>query len=464
MKAQEIPFVVASSSGRSMKNNASELVNMYVHLDSPGGKSKSLLLQTPGSELISTFDNNIMGFYRFKNVLYVVTTRKLYSVVEEDGAFTKNELASLSLSGKVSFADNGIEMVFVGGNGYAYNPDPDEDEDGVLEEAFKDMSVEPGWYKSNSVTYMDGYFIFSRTDTGQFFISDIYSSTLDPINWATGESAPDDTVAVKVVNRQLWVIGEKSSEVWYDSGDPLFPFTRIPGAALDIGALNYKTLAKALDVLMFVGYDRRVYVSNGYSLQPISTQAIEYHIQGTNEELMWGFAFHERGRWFYALTIDDDKTYVYDLQTTLWHTRESDDIGKWGISGVYNAFESNTVFGYEGKELFLLSEDIYTESGVGISRELISLPISHDVNRIRIDSLELDMEVSGEVPAEFTLQLSSDGGRSWSTKTKATTGPAGQALARVVWSRLGQHRNVVAKIVTSSPTPITILSLNIKAG
>ena len=456
MKMEQIPFAVASSSGRSMKNNASELVNLYVHLDSPGGKSKSLLLSTPGAEVITVFDYDILGFYKFKGVLYAVTEKYLYTVTKdtETGLFNKTIVGPVSLEGEVSFSDNGIEMVFVAEGGYAYDPDTD---------TLKDMSTETGWYPSNTVTYMDGYFIFSRTNTGQFFISKLYSSELDPIDWATGEAAPDDTVAVKVVNRQLWVIGEKSCEVWYDSGDPLFPFTRIPGAVIDIGAVSYKTVAKALDTLFFVGYDLKVYISTGYTLQAVSTQAIEFQMANTDLSKIDAFTFFERGRWFYALTIDDNKTYVYDTQTTLWHTRESDNVGRWAMSGIYNAFEEGLIYGYAGKEIFLVSEDLYTENGKNILREIISLPISHDVNRIRIHGIEMDMEVGAVVPAELFLQISNDGGKSWSTKNKATTGQAGQAYARVRWLRLGQHRNLAIRVSTSSPTPITILSLSVRA-
>ena len=33
-----------------------------------------------------------------------------------------------------------------------------------------------GWYPSSMVTYMDGYFIFNRTGTGQFFISELFKA------------------------------------------------------------------------------------------------------------------------------------------------------------------------------------------------------------------------------------------------------------------------------------------------
>lgn len=457
MDLTPIPLAIASSSSRSHKNNAAELINLYVNLEEAGGKAKSLLLSTPGAEAITVFDYEILGFYKFNDVVYTVTKNKLYSVAKDPitGAFTPTVLGTVSLTGKVSFADNGIEMVFVAGGGYAYNP---------TTSTLKDMSTEPGWYPSNTVAYMDGYFIFSRSGTGQFFISDLYASTLNPIDWATGEAAPDDTVGVIVSNRQLWIIGEYSSEVWYDSGDPLFPFTRIPGAVIDIGAINYKTIAKARENIFLVGSDLVVYMSNGYRLQPISTKAIEYYMVDTDITLMSAFAFHERGRWFYALTISDNKTFVFDTQTQLWHTRESDNVGRWKMDGVFNYYDDGITYCYSAQTLYRMGEDLYQEDGANVKREIISLPLTKSVNRIRIQELELDMEVGLPVTATFSLQISSDGGKTWGNSTYASTGAIGEALARVRWTRLGQHRNAVAKFTTSSNTPITILSLNIRAG
>ena len=454
-KLQNIPLAIASSAGRSPKGNAAELINMYIHLEDGGSKTKAMLLSIPGSEVITTFDYDILGFYYFKSVVYAVTKNKLYSIVSDGaGGFTATALQDIAITGeKLSFADNGIEMVFVGTEGYSYDPATD---------TLKNMNTEAGWYESETVTYMDGYFIFSRKSTGQFFISQLFSTSLDPIDWATGEAAPDDTVAVMVANRQLWIIGERTSEVWYDSGDPLFPFTRIPGAVIDIGAINYKTVSKALDTIILVGDDLKVYMSKGYSLIPISTQAIEYKIAGADVTQINSFTFHERGRWFYAMTIDDNKTYVFDLQTTLWHTRESDDLGRWRMNGVYNNYQDGVNYGYASNFLYRMSEDLYTENGSNIMKQIVSLPINHSVNRVRISELELDMEVDLNTEARISLQLSSDAGKTWSNKTYASTGKAGHAQQRVKWRRLGQHRNVVAKFTTSSPVPLTILSLNVR--
>ena len=422
---------------------------MYVHMEEAGSKSNHILINTQGAELIASVDYDIYGIYEFKNTVYVVAEKVLYEFDDDLNAF--NNVGAVDFNREVSISDNGISIMMVGGNGYAYTPDT-----GVL----KDMSTEVGWFPSDTVTYMDGYFIFNRTDTGQFFISKLYSTELDPIDWASAESAPDDTIAVIVSNRQLWLFGERSTEVWYDSGDIDFPFTRISGAVTDIGCSNHQTVAKIRDNLFFVGNDFKVYMTNGYTPAIVSTPAIEKRLFDSDPLTLFAFTFVDEGHWFYALTIDNKYTYVYDKDTAQWHRRTSKGLDRWFINGTINRFYSNDLVGYSGKDMHLLSIDILTENNDRIRREAVSLPLNDGVNRFILAECQLDMEVGfDKVDAEVTLQLSDDGGVTWSNNHYTRTGAIGENRTRVRWLRLGQHRDCILKVVITDAIPIRMLGL-----
>jgi hypothetical protein len=321
------------------------------------------------------------------------------------------------------------------------------------------MSTEEGWFPAAMVTYMDGYFIFNRTGTGQFFISKLYSTTIDPIDWASAESAPDDTVGAIVASRQLWLIGERSCEVWYDSGDPDFPFTRISGAVSDIGCSNHQTIAKIRDNVFFAGTDNKIYLTNGYTPAIVSTAAIEKALSGADRTTLEAFSYSENGHWFYALTLNNNKTFVYDPDTAQWHTRSSVNFSKWAISGAINIFSSGAIIGYSGKQFHSLSIDNLTENGTRIRREAVSLPVNNTVNRIRIHEVQLDMETGHDTNARVLLQLSKDSGATWSNEIEAGTGNVGEQRTRVRWLRLGQTRDAIFKIVITDAIPIRILGL-----
>ncbi len=283
---------------------------------------------------------------------------------------------------------------------------------------------------------------------------------MNPIDWATGESAPDDTVAVVVSNRQLWLFGEKSTEVWYDSGNADFPFTRVSGAVTDYGLAEHKTLAKIRDTILFVGNDFKVYKTHGYGVSQISTPSIEKVLDKSCCTELYAFTFTNNGHWFYALTIDNEYTFVYDISTQQWHRRMSCDVDKWFIDGTLNKNFINDLVGYSGKNIFNLSIGVYLENGDPIRREAVSLPLNDTVNRFILSEVQLDAEVALVENGKIILRLSGDGGRTWSNDHYAYTGKSGHGLHRIRWQRLGMHRDCTIKIIITDPIPIRLIGLH----
>jgi hypothetical protein len=426
---QKIPFAISTGGSYSNKNNNSELLN------------------TSGLEKLGELKYTIYGIYEFLGKVYIATSQILYEY--DINTQTLVNIGAVNFDRKVTFADNGTDLMIVGNTGYAYTPST---------KTLKNMESEEGWYAAATVTYMDGYFIFNRTSTGQFFISKLSSTEIDPIDWASAESAPDDTVGVIVASRQLWILGERTTEVWYDSGDPDFPFTRISGAVSDIGCSNHQTMAKIRDNVFFVGTDNKVYMTNGYTPMPISTSSVEKQISEADRATQIAFTYTENGHWFYVLTFGENKTFVYDPETAQWHTRASGNLGKWAIEGAINIYENGNIIGYSGKEFHDISINNLTENESRIRREAITLPINNTVNRIRIE-VQLDMEVGFDDEARVILQLSKDSGATWSNDIEAKTGKIGERLTRVRWLRLGQTRDAIFRIIITDPIKIRILGL-----
>lgn len=446
----EVPLSAGTGSGYSQKSNASNLLNMCFFKDMAGSKTRVSIVNADGAQKINTTTSQIFGIYEFKDEIYAFTRSGIEKLT--NGKF--NVISSITLADTVSIADNGIDIVIVDGSyGYAFNP-----ETLVL----KNMESEEGWYNSSTVAYMDGYFIFNRDGTGEFFISKLYSTELNPLDWATGESAPDDTIAVVVSNRVLWVIGERTVEAWYDSGDPDFPFTRLSGGVVEIGVSSKRSVAKMRDSIFFVGNDFRVYFTKGYTPVAISTPGVEKDIRKSGVDSLRAFTYTSNGLWYYVLHNDGKYTYVYDMTTMMWHTRTTGDMEKWFIDGALNVAYRYRAVGYFENTLYALGIDYFKDGDIPIKREIISLPLNKTVNRMVISEAILDMEVAQEENAEIALYTSKDGGRVWSNRHSAYTGGRGEHLQRVRWLRLGQFRDCIFKITTFSPIPLRILGLHIR--
>ncbi|WP_333608814.1 packaged DNA stabilization protein [Arsukibacterium sp.] len=449
---QQIQWVVSSNSGRSKAANSSRLINAFAEALPQDSKSPVVLYGTPGLGLFSQLPTGpVLALHEFKNKLYAVTETNLYRV-EADGQYA--DVGEVDLSGKVIADDNGIQLVIVDGKkGYFF--------DG---EEVTELSGD-GWYPANTVTYQDGYFIFNRTGTGQFFISGLLSVELDALDFATAEGSPDNTLAVISNGRELWVLGEDSIEVWYNSGAALFPFDRLQGAFIETGLLNSYAVSKLDSSLFFVGDDRIVYRTNGYNPIRISTHAVEHSIAQGDISDAYSWEYKYEGHAFYLITFPKlELTWCFDVSTGLWHERASINFGHHIASCHCDCYGRQLVGDFQSGAVFDLSMDAQDDNGDPIIRTMQAPVIHGGRGRMFCHELELDMESGvglvtgyGSTPMAM-LQWSDDGGKTWSNEQWTAIGKLGEYLTRVRWRRLGSFRQRIFKVVITDPVPMVVMS------
>lgn len=449
---QPIQWVTGNNDVRSHAANGARLINLYAEALPADSKSNVVLYGTPGTRAFSRLPTfPVMGLKRFKEQAYAVTPSKLYRV-DYLGNYT--ELGDVELSGRVSMATNGIDLVFVDGKrGYYYNTT-----DGV-----KQFSGD-GWYAANSVTYQDGYFIFNRVGNGQFFISDLLSTNLDPLNFASAEGAPDDSIAVLSDHRELWIFGTDSIEVWYNSGDPLFPFERMQGAFVEKGLQAEGTVAKLDNTVYWLANDGIVYRANGYQPQRVSTHAEEADIGTTGNDDAFAYTYIQEGHSFYVLTLPEKNlTLAYDVSTGRWHDRSHYQWGRHHANCYAQVYGQHLVGDFQNGTIYTMSLSQYQDDADPLVRTAISPPIHAGRDRAIMHCLELDMDsgvglVSGQGDdPQAMLQWSDDNGKTWSNEHWAPIGRIGEYLTRVIWNRLGMFRQRQYKVVISDPVPVAIV-------
>lgn len=435
---KEVSFALQFASADNKLNTSETIVNLYPEEAPNTAVSQVVLKNTPGyikQEELGT--SNIYGIYALPDKMFIVTASKLYSY---DG-ITLKELGDVSFTGPVTFGYNGTHLVMTNGDSYYY--------DGTTVQQITD----PAYYPSDTVTYQDGYFIFNRSGTGQFFLSDLYSINFNPLNYATAESSPDNLLAVKSDSKKLWLFGDNTIEVWYNSGD-VFPFDRMQGGIINTGLLDRNTIQLVNNVVTFVGTDNVVYVLDGFSPIRISTTAIENII--ANSSIFRSTFYTYEGHWFYIL-MTSSATLVYDFQTKVWHKRETDG-HRWDI--LYTVNFNQNIYGVDYyNKLYLLSEYVYTENGTPIKRELITSPITNSGEYFTLDAFQLYLE-AGEVSysgdKNIYLQFS-ENGQDWSNIKTKELGEIGIRDKRIKWNRLGRHREVMLKVYTYAQVPFRIM-------
>lgn len=112
---------------------------------------------------------------------------------------------------------------------------------------------------------------------GRFYWIEPFETTIDPLNFATAERAPDPCWSVNVVGGQFWLPGSNTNEVWYPTGNELAPFLSLQSRVFDRGVWE-GTDVKVKDTVILVDRDGVVYAI-GDSPRRISTHGIEERIR-----------------------------------------------------------------------------------------------------------------------------------------------------------------------------------------
>ena len=444
-----IQFATQAYQSRSLPLAAQQCINLYAEQQPADSKSQVALFGTPGIKLFSDTGSAAgRGMHVMNGVLYTVQGSALYSV-SSSGVATS--LGAIAGSGRVSMDDNAVQLCIVNGTkGYIYTVSG-----GLVQ------ITDPDFLPADTVVYQDGYFIFNAVGTGQFFISNLLDGTSYlATDFADAEGKADNLVAVFSNHREVFLFGELTTEVWYNSGDLDFPFTRIGGAFIERGCAAAHSIASIDNTIIFLGEDRIVYRLEGYTPQRISQHAIESTIEsyGTISDA-FAFSYTMDGHKFYVLTFPtEDATWVYDASTQLWHERQSFQSQRWRASGYAEAYGKHLVIDSQNGNIGELDNSTYTEYGNTMQGIAAAPPIHADRRRMFMSRLELDIESGvglttgqGSDP-QIMLDWSDDGGRTFSARNPwKSMGKIGEYRQRIRWNRLGSFRNRVLRVIVADP-------------
>lgn len=482
-------FIGPSYTLRSVNVDCQRSVNLYPELDETGNaKEKSIgsLIGTPGlsAPLVTLPTSPFRGSFLASNgALYICSGNSLYTI---SSAFAYTLLGTMTTSlGPVSMADNGAQMVIVDGvNGYfSQLTGP------LLPPAALVKITSPNYLgPASQVVYQDGRFVFNIPTTNQFFVSDQLAVTFSGA-FDAASSQPDNLIGMLVQNRNLWLFGQNTTEIWFDAGNPppSTPFSLIQGGFIEIGVAAAFSIKKIDNTFFFVGTDDAhglgaVFTMNGFSPQRVSTHAVELAIQSFGDiSGTTAWVYQDGGHNFYCLNFKNaagqsvaNSTWVYDLQTQSWHERVFLNQGQFQRSLIegHAYFQNIHVVGdYTSGNLYQMSLNIYTDNGNPIPRQRVFPHLNAGMKRIFNQSLQLDLEPgvgidgSGQgTNPQAMLQFSDNGGNSWSNEKWASIGAIGAKRTRVIWRRLGQARDKVYRVTITDPVKTVLIGAELLAG
>lgn len=445
--------VGGSSQQASLPFDAQRTVNLYAVLDQEG-KEPASLYSRPGNASFANVGSGPGrgGFNATNGRTFSVSGSELYEISSAGVGTLRGSL--LTSSGDITIAENGVQLAICDGRDlyiftYATN-------------AFVRV-VSANLPSAASVIFLDGYFIVNRSLTsGIFQISSPYDGlTWAALDFATAESSPDSLLRVASIFGQLWLFGDISVEPWNNTGAASFPFQRVNSSArLSVGVAAPATVLELDNTAYWVSKDINgsgiVYKADGFSPQRISTEAIELRLQAApSPSTLKAMAYQEAGHIFYIITGGGMETaLVYDVSTRLWT--------EWAWLNSYGQYElprANALIYAFGKTLALdrvtgriyhQSSAYYSDNGDEIARDRIFTHIFDNGNPFLIKNLTVNFETGvGNTTIEnpkAMLYLSRDGGRTFYIYYESFMGKIGEFLSRVVWWRLGRHRQCTFRV------------------
>ena len=333
---------------------------------------------------------------------------------------------------------------------------------------------------------VDNYFVYNRPASQQWGASGVLSPISGSTSFSSKDGSPDNLVALIVDHREVYLMGEASSEVWTDVGAVPFPFQRIPGTNTQHGIAAKFSVSRFGDSFCYVSRNNRgqaqIMQMKGYVPTRISNHAVENSItnQYVDDAIAWTYQLE--GHEVYVVSFPAlELTWAYDLASGMWH--------KWlytNNDGTYTRHRGNCcavfqglvlVGDYQDGSIYEIDKNNYTDNGQYTRRLRRAPHLVADFQRQYFDELQIQFQpgvgltgittplnsaVVGADP-QAMLRWSNDGGSTWSSEHWTSIGKIGKYKNRAIWRRLGQARDRVFEVVVSDPINAVIISANLKA-
>jgi hypothetical protein len=389
----EIQIVGGSYQGRSKDINSQRCVNLFPYPDATGKKIISLH-QTPGLKTWWDFSDTIplRGAHTFNDKLFVVAGNTLWELSKTSGSLSATSRGTIGTNaGYVWMEDDRTNLMVVDGSeGYVLQSD-----NTFAAIADTDFPI------PSSLTYQDGYFLITKDGSDQVWQSD----SLDPLNWdatnfKVAAAKPDKALAAFSNLNNLFVFGEISTEVWYNSGDADFPFDLVPGAVYEFGTAAAASPAISNNRELFVlGNDLQVRRILGLQPEIVTPPQVvfQFSTYSTVSDAI-GFCFNMEGQNFYCLTFPKaERTWLYNQASGFWNEWNSFPNYDRHRSNCYVHFDNKHLVGDRGNgKIYELDLGTVTDDGEEIIAYRTVQAVTAERKNIFFNTLEIELETGDE--------------------------------------------------------------------
>ena len=385
-------------------------------------------------------NNGIDGLYYWNNkqVGYAVSNGNIYYLTYSSGVLTSQDIGGSSLANDVpvSFVSGdkpsvSTEYTFFANGGQILYTDGTTEAAAIADGDAPTTVTHIGW--------LDDYLLAVDEGTGRCYFSDY----LDPFSWQStsffkAEGNVDNISAMYIWNREIYLFGTSTIEVWENLGDTgtSLPFRRISGGFVETGTISKYGIAFAENNFYFIDQNRRFVEFNGRTVRELKTSYTKVIEELSTVSDCKAFKIEVSGRPFILFQFPTaGRSFVYDYAAEEWH-----EWGKWiGPGENFGAFDLNAYAwcpdwgvhlagGINDSLVYQMSQEFDDDNGEKIRIRRVSGHINYGSNENKqCNSMTLRLKsgyVSDDSEPVMTLRWNDDN-KGWSNEMQISLGKMG---------------------------------------
>ncbi len=462
MQTVDLPIVGQAYESRSKTVASSVCLNMY--------PEKNLESKTPVAEQSiygkkrfstgTTDANRGIHIRPWNGNIYMIHGQNFYKC---DSAGNQTNLGAVSGTGRCVFDADASYVYAATGDGNVWRTD------GATVEQVTDSDLE----SPVSLAYINSQLVYDGTGQ-RFAISDAGDGgTINPLNYASEESLPDDLIRPFVHKQIIYMCGTDSIAPWYNPGTGTPPVSRINEAVMHVGLAGVHSIAATEKHPYFLGADKNVYKIEGYTAVQETTIAManEFEEYSTVSDC-FAYAYRFQGLSFVVFTFPTaNRSWSFCEEFRTW-TQIGGIESRDKANGYCFAFGKRLVTDYRNGNILELDRDTYDDDGDALIRERSTPPVTSAllgvankpiiVSRVRLMvESGVGLATGQGVSPVIMCSVSKDGGRSWGEDRHISLGVMGDYTADVKYDVFAYGHDVRFNFRVSDPVNFAITGASV---
>jgi hypothetical protein len=365
--------VYKGADGIELSDDQAELMDAYL------GELQQTV-KRPGLTSLLTLDTGsaaVNGLYWWdeKSLAIITSNGRTYKITRtgslSNPSFASTDLTGTSLTvGQTTFATDGTYIFMAAGGRIGYT-------DGTTTTALIADADAPTTV--THVGWLDGY-VLANNLNNRFYWSDVNNSlSWGALNFASAEGASDSISALHVWDREIYLFGRRSLEIWENDGST--PFSRVSGGFKSSGCEAPYSIARTRTAAYWLNDERRFVSFVGRAIEPIAP--------GMNREVQ---RLAKVDDCIASTVLCDGYTFViFNFPTanrTFVYNENNETWSEWGAfdssTGLYDRFAAANIKYAQGWGMtlagsnagplvFKLSSDVYSDASPIRVRRLTGL-------------------------------------------------------------------------------------------